>query len=74
MLSSVSDVGSAYNTSTPIALGCAAAIASMARAESARDQGKRPNRSMLGSSMATMAISSGAGSGPRARIIQSRMY
>jgi len=48
-------------------------MASMARAASERGQGKRPKRAMLGSSMATMAISSGAGSGPRACISQSRV-
>ena len=73
-LSSASVVGSAYKTSKAIALGCAAAIASMARELRERDHGKRPKRAMLGSSMATMAMSAGAGSGPRARISQSRAY
>ncbi len=53
--------------------GCAAASASMVRAITCRDHGKRPKRAMLSSSMATMAISSGTGSGPRARTSQSRV-
>ena len=66
-------VRSVNSTSSAITLGLAAASASMVRAITCRDHGKRPKRAMLGSSMATTAMSSGTGSGPRARTSQSRV-
>ena len=63
--SSAGFVASTYSTSSAMTFGCAAAIASMARAAIFLGQGNGPSRAMLGSSIATMAISPGACPAPR---------